>query len=330
MDQRRARLAVVGSINMDLVVRCERLPQPGETVLARESLEICGGKGANQAVAAARAGGQVSMIGRVGDDAFADKLMGNLRHYDVDARAVQATSDCGSGVAVVAVEKSGQNSILVVPGANGCLTPDDVRHFESVIAESDVLLLQLEVPLETIVESVRIATSAKTRVILDPAPAPHDWPEFLRQINAATEISDAISLICPNETEAAELTGLPVRNLEEAELAARALLASGISNVVITLASQGALLFDGREVCHVPPFAIQAVDTTAAGDAFAGALGVRWAETNSLTESLRFANAAGAIAATRPGAQISLPSREEIDAMVATALPDNSPSRTRE
>jgi ribokinase len=330
MKNRRASIAVVGSINMDLVVRCDRLPQPGETVLARESQEICGGKGANQAVAAARAGGQVSMIGRVGDDAFADKLIDNLRHYEVDARAVQATTACGSGVAVVAVEKSGQNSILVVPGANGCLTPDDVRQFESVITESDVLLLQLEVPLETIVESVRIATSTKTRVILDPAPAPRDWPEFLRQINAATGISEAISLICPNETEAAELTGLLVRNLEEAELAARALYSSGISNVVITLASQGALLFDGRQVCHIPPFAIHAVDTTAAGDAFAGALGVRWAETNRLTESLRFANAAGAIAATRPGAQISLPSREEIDAMVATALPNNSPSRTRE
>jgi ribokinase len=327
MENRKARIAVVGSINMDLVVRCNHLPQPGQTILALESQEICGGKGANQAVAAARAGGQVVMIGRVGDDAFAGRLISNLNHYHVSAQAVQTTEQCSSGVAIVAVERSGQNSIMVVPGANGCLSPDDVNQCQSIITDSEGLLLQLEIPLDTVVESIRIAKTSKTRVILDPAPAPHDWQSLLRQVRNTVDIPNPIDLICPNETEAAELTGLPVGNLGEAEQAARALHAQGISNVVITLASQGSLLFDGQAAHYIPPFPITAVDTTAAGDAFAGALGVRWAETNSLTEAIRFANAAGAIAATRPGAQISLPSREEIEGM-RTAAAHSSNSRS--
>lgn len=319
MENRKARIAVVGSINMDLVVRCNHLPQPGQTILALESLEICGGKGANQAVAASRAGGQVVMIGRVGDDAFAGRLIDNLNHYHVSTQAVQSTAQCCSGVAIVAVENSGQNSIMVVPGANGCLSPNDISQFPTTITDSDMLLLQLEIPLEAVVESVRIAKSSKTRVILDPAPAPHDWQTLFRQIQAKVDLPNPIDLICPNETEASELTGLPVGNLAEAEQAARVLYAQGISNVVITLASKGSLLFDGQKAHHIPPFPITAVDTTAAGDAFAGAMGVRWSETNNLTEAIRFANAAGAIAATRQGAQISLPSREEIERMLTNA-----------
>lgn len=317
MHNQKARIAVVGSINMDIVVRCDELPLPGQTVLARESLEICGGKGANQAVAAAKAGGQVRMIGRVGDDAFSNRLLNNLNHHSVETTAIQCTNQISSGVAIVAVERSGQNSIMVVAGANGRLEPSDVNQYSQMVRESDVLLLQLEIPLNSVVESIRIAKSAKTRVVLDPAPVPHDWPALIRQIHETVNISDPIDLICPNETEASALAGLPVGNLIEAEKAARTLHAQGISNVIITLASQGALLFDGQATHHIPPFPITAVDTTAAGDAFAGALGVRWSETNCLTEAIRFANAAGAIAATRPGAQCSLPSREEIEEMLS-------------
>lgn len=325
MDNRKARIAVVGSINMDLVVRCDSLPQPGQTVLARESVEICGGKGANQAVAASRAGGDVVMIGRVGDDAFASRLIANLDQYQVSTYAVLPTQQCGSGVAIVAVEQSGQNSIMVVPGANGCLSPGDVNRFATDITGSDALLLQLETPIETVIESIRIAKLSKTRVILDPAPAPHDWQHLLRQVHEAVDAPNPIDLICPNENEATELTGLPVGDLAQAEQAARVLHAQGISNVVITLASRGALLFDGQSAHHIPPFPITAVDTTAAGDAFAGALGVRWSETNNLAEAIRFANAAGAITATGPGAQISLPSREEIEGMLeAASLISNS------
>lgn len=325
MEHRKARIAVVGSINMDLVIRCDLLPQPGQTVLARESVEICGGKGANQAVAASKAGGDVVIIGRVGNDAFASRLLANLNQYQVSTHAIQTTQQCSSGVAIVAVERSGQNSIMVVPGANGCLSPDDVNRFAAHIADSDILLLQLETPIETVIESIRIAKLSKTRVILDPAPAPNDWQAMLFRIHEAVDALNPIDLICPNEHEATELTGLSVGDLAQAEQAARVLHAQGISNVAITLASRGALLFDGQSVYHIPPFPIDAVDTTAAGDAFAGALGVRWSETNNLTEAIRFANAAGAIAATRPGAQISLPSREEIEGMLmAATLSPNS------
>lgn len=325
MHNQKARVAVVGSINMDIVVRCEELPQPGQTILALESKEICGGKGANQAVAAAKAGGHVRMIGRVGDDAFAIRLLNNLNQYSVETSAIHCSSQISSGVAIVAVERSGQNSIMVVAGANGRLGPDDVNQHSQMIRESDVLLLQLEIPLDSVVESIRIAKSGKTRVILDPAPVPRNWPALIRQIHEIVDIPNPIDLICPNETEAAELTGLSVDNLVEAERAARTLHAQGISNVIVTLASQGSLLFDGQATHHIPPFPITAVDTTAAGDSFAGALGVRWSETNCLTEAIRFANAAGAIAATRPGAQCSLPSREEIEEMLSRAA-DASPS----
>jgi len=319
MKDHKARIAVVGSINMDLVVQCERLPHPGQTVLASKSQESCGGKGANQAVAAARAGGEVTMIGRVGDDAYADRLLKNLQSYGVMTQSIQSTHNCGSGVAIVAVERSGQNSIMVVPGANGYLSPNDLQQSRVAITESDVLLLQLEIPVETVIEAIRIAKSGKTRVILDPAPAPTDWISLLRKIQEAVDTPTPVDVICPNETEAVELSGLPVGNLAEAELAAKAIYAQGFPIVVITLGSQGALLYDGNHARLIPSYPITPLDTTAAGDAFAGALGVKWAETYNFLEAIHFANAAGAIAATKVGAQISLPSRAEIEAFTKQA-----------
>lgn len=308
MATSRPKIAVIGSINMDLVIRCHNLPASGQTILANSSAEICGGKGANQAVAAARAGGDVTMIGRVGDDAFADRLVANLQNAEIQTAHVLRTDDCASGVAVVAVEDSGQNSIMVVPGSNGRVSVDDIENARSVIESSAVVLLQLEIPIDAVEEAIRIAKNANVRVILDPAPAPDVWSESLFHAD----------LLCPNESEAAAFVGIPVENMEQAEAAARAMHAEGAANVAITLGDQGTLLFDGQQTHLVSPFPINAVDSTAAGDAFAGALAVHWAEQNSLLDAVRFGNAAGALSASRQGAQPSMGSRSEIEKLRST------------
>ena len=304
MDQ-SPKIAVLGSINIDLVARCDTLPAAGETLSAHSFAEIPGGKGANQAVAASRAGGDVSMIGRVGDDAFAERLQANLVGDGVDCRAVQSTADSSSGLAMIAVDAKGQNQIVVVAGANGQVTAQDIDRFADVLGSCDALLLQLEVPLETVVRAITIAKSAGIKVILDPAPAP------------TTEVPDSlfdVDLICPNETEAAALSGCMVaENLASIEAVARELHARGAGAVAITLGDRGVLLFDGRTCSNIDALQVDAVDSTAAGDAFAGALAVRWVETGSLLEAAHWGNAAGALSASRAGAQPSMATRKEIE-----------------
>jgi ribokinase len=297
------KIAVIGSINMDLVVRCGKFPEPGETVLADSAAEICGGKGANQAVAAARAGGDVLMVGRVGDDAFAGRLRDNLVAHGIDCQAVLSTDQCPSGLAIVAVRDDGQNSIMVVAGANGRLSIDDVRSHADRIGQCDVVLVQLEVPIETVETLISMIRGSGARVILDPAPVPPRWSASLA----------AVDLLCPNETEASQITGLPVETIEQVEAVAKALHQMGAANVAITLGAKGTLFYDGTEARLIEPITVHAVDTTAAGDAFAGALAVRWAETDDLIDAIRFANAAGGIAASRPGAQPAMGSRQEIE-----------------
>lgn len=291
---------------MDLVVRCQTLPQPGQTILADSSAEVCGGKGANQAVAAARAGGQVSMVGRVGDDSFADRLTGNLRREHVECDSVQATADCSSGLAIVSVEQSGQNSIVVVPGANGQVTVDDIQAAHRVIESAEVLLVQLEIPMDAVLAAVRIAQAAGVSVVLDPAPVQKSLlPELFH-----------VDLLCPNESEAEVLAEMPVTCEKSAETAARRLHELGARQVAITLGAQGTMVFDGETATLIEPFRVTAVDTTAAGDAFAGAFAVRQAEGTSLTEAVRFANAAGALAASREGAQPGMATRDEIESLL--------------
>jgi ribokinase len=299
------RITVLGSINMDLVIRCENLVRPGETVHARSSSEVCGGKGANQAVAAARAGGLVSMVGRVGDDAFAERLLANLRREGVATEHVRAAEDCASGLAVVAVERTGQNAIYVVGGANARLSVEDVAAARATIQASDLLLLQLEVPLAAVLAARRIAQAAGVRVILDPAPAPRRFPEELLQVD----------LLCPNESEASVLLGTPVEDEAQAASAARELQRRGAAHVAVTLGGHGTLLCDGDSTRRIPAPHVTAVDTTAAGDAFAGALAVFWAEGQRLEEAVARANAAGAIAASRHGAQPGMGNRSEIEAL---------------
>lgn len=305
-ETRRARIAVLGSINMDLMIRSAKLPLPGETVIADSKVENPGGKGANQAVAAARMGADVTMIGCVGDDSFADQLLENLTDAGIDTTHVTRKTDTTSGVAVVMVEASGENAILVVPGANGQVGSDELEQTRQVICNSDVLLMQLEVPVETVIAAAALAREAGVPVILDPAPAPASVPAGLLNVD----------LICPNQSEAAALLGKPADSLNEALARVAELTTLGPRQAIITLAEQGAVLFDGERVEHIPPFEINAVDSTAAGDAFAAGLAVRLAEGASLCEAARFASAAGALAASGAGAQTAMPSRTEIETLL--------------
>jgi ribokinase len=304
---RRPRIVVAGSINMDLVVRSDHLPRRGETVIGRETRELPGGKGANQAVAAARLQADVSFIGRVGDDGFGQRLLNGLRQEGIDVGRVDVTAQCASGLAIVAVEDSGENSITVIPGANGRLTPDDVKAAAELIRDADVLLLQLEVPVETVLTAIEIAHQHGTPVILDPAPAPASFPPSLLSVDVA----------CPNESEAAALAGVPVFNLDDAKRATRQLRALGVRHAVVTLGRAGALVCGPDDHCeHIPSFDVQAIDTTAAGDAFAAALGVSLARGMTIVDAIRYACAAGALAASRHGAQPAMPTAAEIARLV--------------
>lgn len=305
---RRPHITVLGSINMDLVVRCAALPKAGQTILAESSTEFCGGKGANQAVAAAEAGADVSFIGAVGSDAFAARLMGNLSRYGIDCHAVSIGVQQASGLAIIAVDQHGQNSIMVVSNANASVTRDEVNAARALIQSSDLLLVQLELPLDAVLAGIEIALQAGVRVVLDPAPAPSEFPPQLL----------AVDLICPNESEAATLTGLPVESIEDARRAADALHQMGARHVAITMGERGTWLRSEDESCLIPSFQVRAVDTTAAGDAFAGALATRWIKTGDLFDAVRFANAAGALAASTHGAQSSMATQHDIETLIRT------------
>lgn len=305
-------VVVVGSINMDLVVRVPRLPRPGETLPAHDLQTIPGGKGANQAVAAARLGARVTMVGRLGDDAFGPRLRAGLESAGVSTEHVRVTDGCSSGVAVIAVEERGENAILLVAGANGRLTPDDVRAAEAVFQQADALLVQLEVPVETVEAAVILARRHGVRVVLDPAPAPTGpLPKSLCEVDVLT----------PNQTEAEALTGIAVINAAQAEHAARLLRDRGARNVVIKLGEQGALLCDLEGLTEaVPACRVQVVDTTAAGDAFTAALAVGLCEGRLLKEAVRLGCAAGTLATTRAGAQPAMPTRQEVERLLVASV----------
>lgn len=303
---KRARIIVVGSINMDLVFRTHQLPRPGETRTGHSFRQVPGGKGANQAVAAARLGAQVSMVGRIGDDSFGQTLISGLNETGIDTRFVKVTSNCSSGLAVIGVEDSGQNSITVIPGANGFVTPDDVIATEELFLSADVLLLQLEIPLPAVQKAVELAHRHGVKIILDPAPSVNSLPDELLQVD----------VVCPNETEAESLSGQVVDSIESAKSAVQRIGGRGPRISLITLGSQGAVVFDGKALEHVPSFDVKAVDTTAAGDAFAAAFGIALAEEISVAEAARFAAAAGALATTQHGAQPAMPTRDAIESLL--------------
>ncbi len=305
-EKQRAKITVVGSINMDLMIRASNLPLPGETVIADTKVENPGGKGANQAVAAARMGADVTMIGCVGDDSFATQLLQNLKGEGVDTSHITRRENTASGVAVVMVEESGENAILVVPGANGLVSQQEIDRARQAICDNDILLMQLEVPQEIVVYATQIASEAGVSVILDPAPAPLEYHADLLNVD----------LICPNQSEAAALLGKPVESMDDAVSLIKELTQLGPKQAIITMGEQGAVLFDGETVQTIPALPIQVVDSTASGDAFAAGLAVRLAENASLIEAVKFASAAGALAASGAGAQTAMPTREEIETLL--------------
>ncbi|MEM7559035.1 MAG: ribokinase [Planctomycetota bacterium] len=302
---RKPYIAVVGSINLDLVIQCEVLPQAGETLFGSDLNECYGGKGANQAVAAARAGSDVLMIGRVGDDSFGARLRDNLTREAVDCQEVLAVPG-PSGFAMIAVDSNGENSILVVPGANAELKPEDVFAAEAHIAKCDLVALQLECPQETVLAAIDVAKRNRIPVLLDPAPAPSEFSSKLLEID----------WICPNESEAASLTGRPVSDQRTAETAAVKLHEAGAKHVVITRGDAGCLFYDGGSFKHISAPETDCVDSTAAGDAFAGALSFALAADFDVDEALEFACAAGALACTSLGAQTAISWHEQIVARI--------------
>ncbi|MGE5590438.1 MAG: ribokinase [Bacillota bacterium] len=299
-------IVVLGSLNMDLVARVPRRPTGGETLTGIDFKTINGGKGANQAVAAARLGASVAMVGRVGDDVFGGSLLQGLRQDGVDTSCVAVTAGVSSGTALITVDDRAENSIIIIPGANGRLTPTDVDRHQAVITGARVLMLQLEVPIETVVRAAQAAKQAGVTVLLDPAPARQLPEELLRSVD----------IITPNETEASMLSGRTVGDVRSAKLAAVDLMSRGIGTVLVKLGARGALLATGNTFEHVEGFPVHAVDTTAAGDAFGGALATGLVEGQSLPQAVSFANAVGALATTRFGAQTSMPTRAEVESFL--------------
>lgn len=293
-------ILVIGSLNADLVVRTPRFPEPGETIRGDDLQTFPGGKGANQAVAAARLGTSVAMLGRVGKDNFGDFLLENLKSNKVDSRFVQR-DDASTGTAIIVVDASGQNSIILSAGANGKVSDADVS--TASFSDFDLLLLQLEIPIETVLSAARRAREGGLRVLLNPAPA-RALPDPLISLP---------DFLVPNETELSLLTNQPVSDIPSAEKAAKTLLSRGAQTVIVTLGANGALLVTKENTKHIPPFKVNAVDTTAAGDAFIGGFASALLQITSLEESVRYGCACGAVATTKFGAQPSLPTKEEVE-----------------
>lgn len=301
-----AHILVLGSINVDYTVLVDRIPAPGETVMGSELMVARGGKGANQAVAAARAGASVALLGCVGDDAGGRDYLAALATEGVDASLVSVAGGLQTGTALIMVEpRTGENIIAVYPGANAHMTPAHVDAGRDCLAAAKVLLAQLEVPLETVLHAARSARQVGTAFVLNPSPVPHD--------GVSGELLGLTDYLICNETEGtrvAEAVGAA-----SAEAAARDLIAAGTRAVILTRGARGCTVLSPEGTCDVPPFAVQAVDAVGAGDAFAGAFCAALAEGLPLAECARLANAAGALATTIPGAMPSLPRREQINAL---------------
>ena len=300
------KICVVGSLNMDLVVRAPRLPRIGETVTGGTFATFPGGKGANQAVAAARLGARVAMVGAIGDDAFGRQLIAGLTREAIDVAHVRVDSGAATGVAMIGVDGEGRNMIMVASGANMRVRAVDVDAARDAIIGARVLLLQLEVPLEAVLRAAALARADGALVCLDPAPA----------VPLPDALYACVDVINPNEVEAQTLTGVEVRSIADAERAAVALQARGPRVAVVKLGDRGAFYLSPDARGHVPAVAARAVDTTAAGDAFAAALGVALGEGRGVPDAVAFATRAAGIKVTRMGAQAGMPTRAEVEEAV--------------
>jgi ribokinase len=304
----QAKVVIVGSLNMDLVTRAPRLPRAGETLAGQSFVTVPGGKGANQAVAAARLGASVAMIGCVGDDAYGEQLRTALLAEGIDCQAVTRVTGESTGVALIVVDDSSQNAIVIVAGGNGHVTASVVDSFDALLSGAEVIICQLEVPLDTVGHVLKRGHELGKTVILNPAPAsgplPAEWFAW-------------IDYLIPNESEATALTGLPVDSTASADAAASALLKAGVSKVIVTLGEQGALFASASRSEHFPAPKVQPVDTTAAGDTFVGGFAAALADGKSESDAIRFGQVAAALSVTRSGAQPSIPTFAEVQASAA-------------
>lgn len=302
------KIVIVGSSNVDLIVKTARIPLPGETVMGGEFMMVCGGKGANQAVAVNRLGGEAVFVTRIGKDMFGDRLLAQYESEGMDTGFVIRDAETASGVAIISVDAKGENCIVVAPGANERLSMEDIDAAREQIVSADYVLMQMEIPLEVIRYVKNMAVAAGVKVILNPAPAAALDDDLL----------GGLFMITPNETECALITGQEVENEAEAASAARTLLSRGVSNVIVTMGSRGALVQTAQQSLLVPARRVDAVDTTAAGDVFNGAVAVALSEGRGIVEAVRMATVASSVSVTRMGAQPSVPTRAEVEDILKT------------
>ncbi|HYJ64841.1 MAG TPA: ribokinase [Parafilimonas sp.] len=295
-------IVVIGSSNTDMVIKCEHLPTPGETILGGNFFMNAGGKGANQAVAAARLNGDVTFIAKVGNDVFGKEAIELFNKENIKTEYIFVDDKNPSGVALITVDANGENCIAVAQGANGNLSVDDLNTLSRVLEQAEIILAQLETPVATIEYAASIAVQKNIQFILNPAPA----------CKLPDELLSKLSVITPNEKEAEMLTGVAIKDIDDAKQAAKILSAKGIKTIIITLGEAGALLYHNNQFNLIAGKKVNAVDTTAAGDVFNGALAVALSEKKSFEEAIQFANTAAAISVTRLGAQASAPYRSEL------------------
>ena len=293
------KLVVIGSSNMDLVVSTEHFPLPGQTVMGNKFMTNFGGKGANQAVAASLLGGDVTFICKVGNDNYGREMIEKFQKDGIDTQYVTATDQAATGIAVITVDANGENTIVVASGANGLLASEDIRNAEPAISQADVLLMQLETPIEPLCTAAQMAHEKGKYVILNPAPAP--------KAPLPSDMLRHIDLIIPNETEATSITGVEISDLQSAERAMKALKELGAKDVMITLGEKGVLAYEDVKVKLFPACKVQAIDTTAAGDTFCGALSVAICQGREMKEAIAFANKAAAYTVQHEGAQCAMP-----------------------
>ncbi|MCD6321568.1 MAG: ribokinase [Clostridiales bacterium] len=306
----KPKIVVVGSSNTDMIIKVPHIPKPGETILGGKFSTASGGKGANQTVAAARSGGDVTLIACLGKDMFGEKALQGFVEDGINVDNIKTDPKEPSGVAEIFVDENGENSIAVASGANLKLSPQDVRKIKGVIANSDILLMQLEIPVDTVRTAAKIARKNGVKVILNPAPAQKLEDDLLQNI----------SIITPNEIEAEMLTGIKVNDNTSVKQAADILLKKGIETVIITLGQRGAFYVTSKASKLISGFQVKAVDATAAGDTFNGALAVALGESMPLKNAISFANAAAALSVTKLGAQPSAPKRDEIEKLLKERL----------
>lgn len=296
------KIIVVGSMNMDMVVKTSHIPQPGETVLGGSFFMNPGGKGANQAITVARLGGNVAFIGKIGDDIFGKQSFQLFDEEGVETGGIMSDSESPSGIALITVDEQGENSIVVAPGANARLLPKDVERIADLYPESEVLLMQLEIPMETVAAAAKQARERGMLVILNPAPANKVVPDIFHLIDILT----------PNVSEAEILSGIRITDIKSAGQAAELIRQQGVRHVIVTLGKDGAAVLEDGKFSHIPAPIVETVDTTAAGDVFNGALALALTEGKDLTEATTFACRAASIAVTKMGAQSSIPFRNEV------------------